>query len=480
MRSEAHDRIMNWRGDVTIVRAIHGQKIYVTGKLEAVRVKRVLVGWRLIRAGRKVAQLGMCDELEVGEPLKGQPLTLNTLTGFTLVNGYSTVNDGQPGNTTSSAFGGGALGGRLENCVIQNCVSEGLNPANQSNAGFGGGIAYCVANRCIIKSNTVNASGGGGYMSAVCNSLIESNRIVNATSSSFGTGLNSGNNSRGNTFVRNGAFNSAGLPYARSVGRSTLYDIAWNNNASDDLKDSPQFVDYENGDYRLGPGSPCINAVKNAPDIGSLDWAGNPRVQLDKMDLGAYEASAQDILPNLTLAKVLYTQPASQPAARFGTDAKIAAIESCPVTITLNGLTFTGHLDLPHHTVILDQKLSDAWAGTRTSMTVNLDATLKRSGPVDIMGGAKPALNLTINAFDLVENGEQSLLRLTVSGCNNEDCHYTLLGSEDLTAGFIPHPGAAVQKKSDELQDGLQEFWIPRPDASAHFFRASADEIIYQ
>lgn len=56
----------------------------------------------------------------------------------------------------------------------------------------------------------------------------------------------------------------------------------------------PQFVDPENGDYRLADGSPCVSRGANGlvvPDIVS-DLDSNPRIQGGSVDMGAYESPA--------------------------------------------------------------------------------------------------------------------------------------------------------------------------------------------
>ena len=54
----------------------------------------------------------------------------------------------------------------------------------------------------------------------------------------------------------------------------------------------PLFVDPDNDDYHLQPGSPCINLGTNAPPGGLplTDLDGNPRVICGVVDMGAYEA----------------------------------------------------------------------------------------------------------------------------------------------------------------------------------------------
>jgi hypothetical protein len=61
------------------------------------------------------------------------------------------------------------------------------------------------------------------------------------------------------------------------------------------LNEDPLFVDPDNGDFRLQPCSPAINA--GDPTItGGLDIAGRPRVQLGRIDMGAYEYQGDAVL----------------------------------------------------------------------------------------------------------------------------------------------------------------------------------------
>lgn len=64
------------------------------------------------------------------------------------------------------------------------------------------------------------------------------------------------------------------------------------NSGPNDLIAEPQFVDPENGDYRLKPGSPGIDAGVTIDGI-KTDMLGVPRPQGKGYDIGAFETSAR-------------------------------------------------------------------------------------------------------------------------------------------------------------------------------------------
>jgi hypothetical protein len=85
----------------------------------------------------------------------------------------------------------------------------------------------------------------------------------------------------------------------------------------------PQFRDTANGDYRLAPCSPLINAGTNIPwlnDPTATDLAGRPRIQNGAVDIGAYETGI-GFMP-------ISTQATSCAGAKNGS-ATFAA-EACP------------------------------------------------------------------------------------------------------------------------------------------------------
>jgi len=122
---------------------------------------------------------------------------------------------------------------------------------------------------------------------------------------------------RGCTFVANTVEGNGGGVYADNT--SVANSIFWNNSGDQiygtatvtwcDVQDGfagegnidadPRFIDPANGDYRLGDGSPCIDAGNNAlvPPESEFDLDGNPRFvnDLGMPDMGEGTASIVDM-----------------------------------------------------------------------------------------------------------------------------------------------------------------------------------------
>src|SRR6185436_16309710 len=83
----------------------------------------------------------------------------------------------------------------------------------------------------------------------------------------------------------------------------------------------PQFVDATNGNYRLGPTSPCVDAGANEEwMLGAIDLDGNPRIHNGTVDLGGWESQ---VTPN------------TEPVARIKIEG-MAAFLDYPSIITLD------------------------------------------------------------------------------------------------------------------------------------------------
>jgi hypothetical protein len=239
-------------------------------------------------------------------------------------------------------------GGGLFDCdgmVINNVVSENLateggglnyceatvsnNLITGNSARFGGGLREC---RGEIQGNVIrgnSAENGGGL--AGCHGTIENNLIFDNTAErrepntpAFGGGLYGCTGVvQNNTIVANEAFDKAGgLCYcegaimncivwgntaksAKQVYGSSLPSFSciqeWVGAGEGNIVEEPRFVHAENGDFRLLPDSPCIDAGFNDPDLSDTDIAGMHRIMFGwkslTVDIGAYEYYINEMNP---------------------------------------------------------------------------------------------------------------------------------------------------------------------------------------
>lgn len=223
---------------------------------------------------------------------------------------------------TAEMDGGGAYwvyGGAIADCeIIENragrdggglfgvYMQRGIIAGNEAGRNGGGAMApwdqrfvdtLIVGNRCA-------GSGGGVY------TLESASRMINATiagnlAGAGGGGLhvedtgNGGNRPLLNSIIRDNypvsVFDNSGR---LAIERSNI-EGGWPGAGNIDA--DPRFVDPANDDYRLLPGSPCIDAGDNRAIYSETDLAGNPRrfddpgmpdagIGLNRVvDMGAYE-----------------------------------------------------------------------------------------------------------------------------------------------------------------------------------------------
>jgi hypothetical protein len=207
-------------------------------------------------------------------------------------------------NNSIGAWGGGGAGveietgGLLENSVVVNNGGTGEGYTAAVSAGGLHVYGSPTVENCTFSTNT-------GY--------------THVTSPQNGDYANHAHsNSAGAVFIRSGSpvlrnniyfFNRgqprAGDPYQEynintnrlqspdpSVLNRHSYSCAPELGTSTSPGNDPLFVNRLAGDYRLGLGSPCINAGTNLTWIttGSPnDLGGRPRLRLGRVDMGAYE-----------------------------------------------------------------------------------------------------------------------------------------------------------------------------------------------
>ena len=213
--------------------------------------------------------------------------------GFTITNGYS--------------WDGGGIEYDSD-CTIQDCIVVG-NRANED----GGGIAshenlsltsIGQIRNCLVIGNEAVRWGGGLYTeNAGSRHVIENCTVTRNRANTGGSGDGGGiyryqgsitatnsiiyNNIGGSTTTNYGG---GGITFGYSC---TLPLPAGTGNIASD----PLFVNagggygatFTNGDFRLGPGSPCIDAGTNALVHTTADLVGNPRIARRGVDMGVYE-----------------------------------------------------------------------------------------------------------------------------------------------------------------------------------------------
>jgi len=217
----------------------------------------------------------------------------------------------------SSVWRGGGLG--RCNGPIRNNVIYG----NSSSSG--GGLAYCkgaVQNNEVYE-NSAKVWGGGLHW---CNGSIRSN-IIAGNTAGWGGGLTLCDGAiQNNAIIGNSAANSGGgiawcdaailnciLWENEAAAFPQVYDSSpitysciqgWTGGGVGNISNNPRFLDgdghdniastYDDNDYRLSPGSPCIDAGVNQNWMWkALDLDGNPRIfygmSSTAADMGAYE-----------------------------------------------------------------------------------------------------------------------------------------------------------------------------------------------
>ena len=175
----------------------------------------------------------------------------------------------------TNGSGGAIAVGRDANVLI---VSSQLD---ENTAFRGGGALYvwrgtaAVANATIVK-NTSELNGESAVH-------VDPDGVIGIVNSILWGNMNS----HGITNTASGHF------------LEVYYSIVQNGySGTQILTDDPQFVDFANGDYRLKPCSPAINAGQTSLyyygeilEPYEYDITGEVRIQYDEVDMGAYENS---------------------------------------------------------------------------------------------------------------------------------------------------------------------------------------------
>ena len=225
--------------------------------------------------------------------------------------GMFNADDGSPtviGCTFSgnSAFFGGGMSNRYNSSpTLTDCTFTG-NTAGNAGGGMVNFTGSPTVTNCTFTGNVAGLRGGAMYNASKSDPTVTNCTFSENTAAGAGGGMYSTDEGT-NPFVANC------ILWSNAEGEIIDADAAVTTVSFSDVQDGwpgignidvdPLFVDPDNGDLRLMPGSPCIDAADNTavPKEIDTDLDGNPRFVDDPdtkdtgfgdppiVDMGAYE-----------------------------------------------------------------------------------------------------------------------------------------------------------------------------------------------
>jgi len=203
--------------------------------------------------------------------------------GFTISDGYA---DGSYGN---DQVAGVKIDGKGI-CTLNHMIVKD-NEASSVGGGVFANTTTHINNTLIV--NNVSGNNSGGLAASECNVYVNNSTIYGNEAEYGAGGIYS--NFRGDFFVNNSIVwgNSGDVDVAGYRNSEYQYSCIEGMNTGTVIGSDPLFVDAENGNFRLLPTSPCINAGNNEllPDGLRADLDDLGRVSWATVDMGAYEAS---------------------------------------------------------------------------------------------------------------------------------------------------------------------------------------------
>ncbi len=293
--------------------------------------------------------------------------------------------------TSGNGVGLRALAGLVTHCAISN------NTCNNLGAGVAAYLEGTAAvENCLIVKNSSSSSGtkGGVYLK---NSAVLRNCTVAGNRAGNGGGVYTDGGGTVENCILYGnqatAAPGAGDPDWYNVGTAAVY----RNNCTpidigtDCVTALPNFIDAASGDYRISPGSLCVDAGREDDVIATMDYFGNPRISGETVDIGCYE--------------VVITEPSCDILA----DSR-AVLEGQLITLTAVAIGFPPEAELTYAWDFDGDEVADAtgesvsrlFPNGRTSVTLSVtDGTTSVS--VD-----KPELLMVspLNLYVLPENAQ--------------------------------------------------------------------------
>jgi hypothetical protein len=184
------------------------------------------------------------------------------------------------GNRASGLLEGGHTGGGAAFSTLYNCT------LTDNSAWIGGGALSSTLYNCTLTGNSAR-KGGGALSSTLYNCTLTGN------SASFGGGACGG--TLNNCIVYFNTAGSGGANYDSACTLNYCCTTPLPANGVGNITNEPAFVNGAAGNYRLSPGSPCIDAGTNLSAMLTNDLDGRLRPVdgdgdgLAAFDIGAYE-----------------------------------------------------------------------------------------------------------------------------------------------------------------------------------------------
>jgi parallel beta-helix repeat protein len=232
-------------------------------------------------------------------------------------------------------FWGGGMANHSSSPTLSSCTFADNITWEGDGAGIYNNLGSSpLLSGCAFVENRAEYDGGGVYNNNSSPTLTNCTFAGNVASGDYGGGMVNANSSSpvltNCTFWGNAADGGGGMYSDHSMPTLTNC-VVWGNSpdqisfesstvvvnycdvqggypGENNLASDPLFVDPGNGDFHLGPGSPCIDAGSNAaPSLPTHDFEGDDRVvdgDLDgvvKVDMGVDEVLPQSVFLPLVL-----------------------------------------------------------------------------------------------------------------------------------------------------------------------------------
>jgi hypothetical protein len=215
---------------------------------------------------------------------------------------------------TGNSAGYNGAGGGADTCALYNCT------LSSNSAAYGGGASQSTLFNCVVTGNSAGQAGGGAWSSSLYNCTVTDN---SAGWSSYGGGVNF-------CTLYNCIVCSNAAWSGENYDGSSLNYCCTTPLPSDgvgNITNAPLFVDSTNGNLRLQPNSPCINAGTNYYAPGPTDLDGRSRIIGGTVDMGAYEWMSSGPLLGISHSTqgIVLSWPKEDPDWRLETAGVLAA-----------------------------------------------------------------------------------------------------------------------------------------------------------